>query len=181
MTRSPIFAHAADQYREMRREFDVVLEAAYAAAEEGTHGSLLNAAGRAAPVDAYSLLMGPWSRVLKYGSPELIEWFEMHGRPSVAEFEREWFHARQDPCPDFELVMPLYDVTDPEYIAVERRFREVSGRAAAYPMTTPDHQRQCQRCGYIGERAHEWCRDATYMCPACWNATRRPDDVHAEI
>lgn len=146
MTRSPIFAHAADQYREMRREFDVVLEAAYAAAEEGTHGKLLNERGRTAPVDAYSLLTGPWSRVLKYGSPELIEWFESAGRPSVAEFEREWWAARQEPAtpeliegneddafdmhaaPAVELVMPDYDVTSPEYQEATRRFLEAGGQ-----------------------------------------------------
>lgn len=88
---SPIFAYAADQYRQMRREFDDVLEAAYVAAEQGAHGSMLNSAGRSAPIDPYSLLTGPWSRVLKYASPELIEWFEEVGRPSVTEFEREWF------------------------------------------------------------------------------------------
>lgn len=130
MTRSPIFAHAADLYREMRREFDVVLEAAYAAAEEGTGGSLLNAAGRAAPVDAYSLLMGPWSRVLKYGSPELIEWFQVHGRPSVAEFEREWFHARHAPEPEPSLGMVLagYDMDSPEYREAATRFNEARHR-----------------------------------------------------
>lgn len=111
--RSPIFEHAADMYREMRREFDVVLEAAYAAAEEGTHGSLLNALGRREPVTAFSLLTGPWSRVEKYGSPELIEWFNRVGRPSVLDFEREWLHARwqmpwplltdDEPDPDEEL------------------------------------------------------------------------------
>lgn len=144
MTRSPIFAHAADQYRQMRAEFDVVLEAAYAAAEEGTHGKLLNAAGRAAPVDAYSLLMGQWTRVLKYGSPELVEWFEAHGRPSVAEFEREWFTVRQAPEPE-PLVLG-FDGTPPEILVsfpqdphltaqmrkdLIERFREVQG---CYPV-----------------------------------------------
>lgn len=106
--RSPIFQHAADMYREMRREFDVVLEAAYAAAEEGTHGSLLNALGRREPVTAFSLLTGPWSRVEKYGSPELIEWFNQVGRPSVLDFEREWLHAR------WEMPWPLLTDDEPE-------------------------------------------------------------------
>jgi hypothetical protein len=97
--RSPIFQHAADQYREMRREFEIELEAAYAAAEEGTRGCLLNALGRREPVTAYSLLTGPWSRVEKYGSPELIEWFERVGRPSVLDFEREWLRSRLEPEP----------------------------------------------------------------------------------
>jgi hypothetical protein len=103
--RSPIFQYAAEMYRDMRREFGVVLEAAYAAAEEGTHGSLLNARGRREPVTAYSLLIGPWPRVEKYGSPELIEWFNEVGRPSVHDYEREWLHAwtQEEPEPPVEL------------------------------------------------------------------------------
>lgn len=107
--RSPIFQHAADMYREMRREFDVVLEAAYAAAEEGTHGSLLNALGRREPVTAFSLLTGPWSRVEKYGSPELLEWFNQVGRPSMLDFEREWLRAR------WEMPWPLLTDEEPTH------------------------------------------------------------------
>jgi hypothetical protein len=91
---SPIFKAAAEQWRAMRTEFDLVLEAAYRRAEEGAHGSMLNATGRRGGVSAYSLLTGPWSRVEKYGSPELIEHFQKHGRPSLADFEREWMMSR---------------------------------------------------------------------------------------
>ncbi|GAB6938343.1 hypothetical protein ACQP60_04280 [Isoptericola variabilis] len=92
--RSAIFAHAAAQWSEMRAEFDVVLEAAYAKAEEGSHGKVLNARGRREGIDPFSLLTGPWSRVAAYAAPELIEHFETVGRPSLAQFEREWLAAR---------------------------------------------------------------------------------------
>jgi hypothetical protein len=87
---SAIFTRAALEYREMRDEFENVLLAAYQAAEEGAHGAMLNKEGRAAGVDAYSLMIGPWSRVLKYASPELIEHFQKVGRPSLSDYESEW-------------------------------------------------------------------------------------------
>lgn len=91
---SAIFREAALQYREMRQEFELVLEAAYRKAEEGSGGAMLNALGRSEGVTAYSLLMGPWRRVEKYASPELIEYFQQHGRPSVSDFESEWMLNR---------------------------------------------------------------------------------------
>lgn len=99
---SPIFQYAADLYREMREEFELQVEAAHKAAEEGTRGSMLNARGRREGIDAYSLMTGPWHRVRMYGSPELIEWCEAEGRPSVARFEREWFAAwlGEEPLPE---------------------------------------------------------------------------------
>jgi hypothetical protein len=105
---SPIFTYAAELYREMREEFELTVEAAHAAAEEGTRGAMLNKHGRAEGIDAYSLMTGPWSRVERYGSPELIEWCELHGRPSVARFEREWFTSWQgaEPLPEAEEFEP---------------------------------------------------------------------------
>lgn len=90
---SPIFQYAADLYRDMRQEWDLHLEAEYAKAEKGAHGAMLNSLGRREAIDPYSLLIGPWSRVVKYATPELVEWFESHGRPSPAQFEREWFNS----------------------------------------------------------------------------------------
>jgi hypothetical protein len=94
--RSAIFRHAATEWRAMRAEFELVLEATYARVERDTNGVMLNATGRREPITAWSLLTGPWSRVAKYGSPELIEWFSEHGRPSVEDFEREWWRARNE-------------------------------------------------------------------------------------
>lgn len=118
---SPIFAYAAELYREMREEFELHIEAAHASAEAGTRGAMLNKHGRAEGIDAYSLMTGPWSRVERYGSAELIEWCELHGRPSVARFEREWFASWQGETSregeEFPAdgVMRTADLTGPEH------------------------------------------------------------------
>ena len=52
------------------------------AAEAATNGFMLNRAGRYRGIDERSLFVGPESRVRKYASPELIEWFESHPRPT---------------------------------------------------------------------------------------------------
>ena len=52
------------------------------AAEAATNGYMLNRAGQREGIDERSLFAGPESRVRKYASPELIEWFESHPRPT---------------------------------------------------------------------------------------------------
>ena len=52
------------------------------AAEAATNGFMLNKAGQCGGIDERSLFAGPESRVRKYASPELIEWFESHPRPT---------------------------------------------------------------------------------------------------
>jgi len=67
-------------------------------AEAATRGVMLNKAGQRAGIDERSLFTGPESRVVKYASPELFEWFEIHGRPTRAAFlgsakERRLYYA----------------------------------------------------------------------------------------
>jgi hypothetical protein len=52
------------------------------AAEAATNGYMLNRTGLREGVDERSLFAGPESRVRKYASLELIEWFESHPRPT---------------------------------------------------------------------------------------------------
>ena len=52
------------------------------AAENETKGYMLNAAGKKAGIDERTLFTGPASRVNKYASPELREYFAKHGRPT---------------------------------------------------------------------------------------------------
>jgi hypothetical protein len=52
------------------------------AAEAATNGYMLNRAGQRGGIDEWSLFVGPESRVRKYASPELIEWFQSHPRPT---------------------------------------------------------------------------------------------------
>lgn len=87
---SPVFAAARDQWRAIRQEYQLVLEATYARAEHDTAGVLLNRAGKEAHVDAMSLFMGPYQRVRKYASEELVEWFATNGRTTYADFERQY-------------------------------------------------------------------------------------------
>ena len=56
-------------------------------AENATNGFMLNKAGQRADINERSLFTGPESRVRAYASPELIEWFEHHPRPTRAS----WF------------------------------------------------------------------------------------------
>jgi len=56
-------------------------------AEAATNGFMLNKEGRARGIDERSLFTGPESRVAKYASPELIEFFESNPRPTRAS----WF------------------------------------------------------------------------------------------
>jgi hypothetical protein len=51
-------------------------------AEAATNGYVLNRTGLREGIDERSLFAGPESRVRKYASPELIEWFESHPRPT---------------------------------------------------------------------------------------------------
>ncbi|GAB3157983.1 hypothetical protein GCM10027059_01890 [Myceligenerans halotolerans] len=92
---SPIFEHAAAEWSLMRAEFDLVVQAAYEAAEVATNARFLNRRGMAAGIDSYSLMTGPFARVEAFASAELVEHFERVGRPSLERFEREWLAARQ--------------------------------------------------------------------------------------
>ena len=68
-------------------EFQDHLEALYARAETECAGQLLNARGRAADIDAFTLLYGPWVRVEAYASEELRDWLATAGRITFEEFE----------------------------------------------------------------------------------------------
>lgn len=55
-------------------------------AEAATKGVMLNRAGERKGIDERTLFTGPEARVSRYASPELIEWFESHPRPTRASF-----------------------------------------------------------------------------------------------
>jgi hypothetical protein len=56
-------------------------------AEGATNGYMLGPAGKKAGIDPWSLFTGPESRARKYASPELKEWWDQNGRPTVADFQ----------------------------------------------------------------------------------------------
>jgi hypothetical protein len=64
------------------REYRDEVYRQWRAAEAATNGYMLNRAGLREGIDERSLFAGPESRVRKYASPELIEWFESHPRPT---------------------------------------------------------------------------------------------------
>lgn len=55
-------------------------------AEAETNGYMLNKAGKAAGIDERSLFTGPESRVAKYASRELLDFFDAHPRPTRASY-----------------------------------------------------------------------------------------------
>jgi hypothetical protein len=79
---------AARSERDRRRRQDAEQEyrdevyRQWRAAEAATNGYMLNRSGLREGIDERSLFAGPESRVRKYASPELIEWFESHLRPT---------------------------------------------------------------------------------------------------
>ncbi|MCF4122189.1 hypothetical protein L1785_14505 [Antribacter sp. KLBMP9083] len=125
---SPIFDEAARQWVAMRAEFDLVVQAAYEAAEEVTNACLLNRRGRAAGIDSFSLMTGPYARVEAYGSRELVEHFETVGRPSLERFEREWLAARTEWPADAAVDVPAAWLAEWESTAPVHD--ENAGRAA---------------------------------------------------
>ena len=86
---SLLFDLAAQQYRRMRQDYELILEAAYALAEHECNGYLLNRRGQAADIDPYSLFMGNETRALAYASEELIEHWGQHPRITFADYERQ--------------------------------------------------------------------------------------------
>jgi hypothetical protein len=61
----------------------------YDEAEAATNGYMVNAAGRAAGFGEASLFTAPEAQVRKYATPEMLEWFDQHGRPDLAEFRAQ--------------------------------------------------------------------------------------------
>jgi hypothetical protein len=61
----------------------------YQAAEDATNGYMVNAAGRAAGASDSAFFTGSDAYVRKYATPELLEWFDLNGRPTLAEWRAE--------------------------------------------------------------------------------------------
>ena len=74
------------RYSARRSLRETEAERIYLAADEATKGNMLNRRGREAGIDERSLLRGPESRVRKYGSEELLNYFEDNPRPTEAYF-----------------------------------------------------------------------------------------------
>jgi hypothetical protein len=73
---------ARQRRRAAEQEYRDEVYRQWLAAEAATKGYLLSRAGQRRGIDERSLFTGPESRVLKYASAELIEWFQSHPRPT---------------------------------------------------------------------------------------------------
>jgi len=87
---SAIFAYAARLRIACLREYRVLQEAEYAAAEQATNGVMLNTRGWQRGVDPRDVIYGPPVMLDAYGSEELQEYLRHHPRTTRAAFEREW-------------------------------------------------------------------------------------------
>lgn len=93
---SRIFALAAGHWRSLRAEYETYREGAYERAETACNGVLLNARGKKAGIDPYSLFMGNQARALAYASEELVAHWAQYPRLTFAEFERQHLEYAED-------------------------------------------------------------------------------------
>lgn len=94
---SVILSNAFDTYQRMREDFELHRRATLARARAELRGEMLSARGCAAGIDPHSLFLGPQSRVEAYATEELQAWFAQHGRPTVEQFEAQWWSGHADP------------------------------------------------------------------------------------
>lgn len=80
----------------VRRDYDEWVHVQWLAAEAGTSGNMLNAAGRAAGVDVVELFSGPVARARKYASEELLRWWAANGRLNFTEFKAQVLQRQSD-------------------------------------------------------------------------------------
>jgi len=85
---SLIIRAAFDQWREVREEYQLVLEAHYRAADDATGGNLLTRDARKRGITSWSLFMGQESRAQKWASEELKYHWQSHPRVTFAAYEK---------------------------------------------------------------------------------------------
>lgn len=74
----------------MRLAYGDYLEAHMLAAELATKGTFRNARGRAAGITQEQLFMGGPSITAAYASEELLDFWRLHPRMTLAQYERAW-------------------------------------------------------------------------------------------
>lgn len=86
---SSVFALAAARYHELRSDYELVLEAAYASAEAATNGHMLNRRAREAGISSRDLFTHNGTYARAYASEELLEHWARNPRPTFAAYERQ--------------------------------------------------------------------------------------------
>lgn len=88
--RSTIFRRAVDEYHECRAAYENAKLAAFIRAQDDTNGAMLNARGKRARIDVYSLFSGNETRARAYASEELLEHWARYPRVTYTQWEREY-------------------------------------------------------------------------------------------
>lgn len=99
---SIIWAAAIEQWRTVRADYQLWLEAHYAEALEATNGVFLNKRGRDAGIDPFTLFKGPAYRVTAYASDELRDFFTQRPRITFEEYERGYFAMELEAIPGWD-------------------------------------------------------------------------------
>lgn len=87
---SVIFEQAAQQWHTMRSDFLGHVDAEYDKALEHCSGVLVNNLGREQHVDGYDLFKGTQARADRYASEELKDYWTVHPRLSLVDYELQW-------------------------------------------------------------------------------------------
>lgn len=82
-------ARARDKRQRANEEYRDEVYRQWLTAESATNGYMLNKEGQRRGIDERSLFTGPQSRVNKYASDELKEWFLTHPRMTRAEYDQQ--------------------------------------------------------------------------------------------
>ena len=90
---SAIFERASQQWAEMRSDYERYVDAAYDKALEACAGVLVNAEGRLAHIDGYSLFTGSTVRAYRFASWELKEHWEKYPRMTLNDYEKQWMEG----------------------------------------------------------------------------------------
>jgi hypothetical protein len=90
---SPIWQAAIAQWRQVRADFEIHREAAFRLASDECHGVLLNARGKKAGIEPYSLFIGSDTKAYAYASDELKEHWARRPRITYETFEKQSFEA----------------------------------------------------------------------------------------
>lgn len=106
---SLIFLAAIDQWRQVRGDYQLMLEAHYREAGDACNGVLLNRRGRERGIDPFTLFKGPGVRARAYASEELLEhWRTTRPRVTFEEFERGYYADVRD---QLEALSDVWDET----------------------------------------------------------------------
>lgn len=112
---SKLIAEGFAAWRECRAAFDELLHAQYQAAEEATHGAMLNERGRQAGIDPWRLFTSNALFRNAYASEELQDHWKDHPHITYARYERQWIDAEdKEDQAAFAVIMAMLETPGDE-------------------------------------------------------------------